>query len=127
MRIIAIEYPVPSYGRRYLARLVILIAALAALVLGAGTLLAAESEEGEGSEASEDTVSAYIVKGASAERMAELVVEVGGKVTHELSIIRAVGAELTDAQRDTLAEHPEVVRIWRDREAKVQSAGQGLE
>lgn len=47
----------------------------------------------------------------------------GGKVTHELKIIRSVGARLTDAQRDTLAEHPEVKRIWEDHETEVQSAG----
>ena len=124
MRLIALEDPVPDHGPRYLARLVILIVALLVLLLGANTLLA---EESEGDDASEEAVSAYIVKGTSAERMAELMVEVGGKVTHELSIIRAVGAELTDAQRDTLAEHPDVARVWRDREAKVQSAGQGRE
>lgn len=117
MRLITIDDFVHDWGPRDLARLAVLLAALLALVPGAGPLLA---EEGDGGQAADEAVSAYIVKGASAERMAELVVEVGGKVTHELSIIRAVGAELTDAQRDALAEHPEVARIWRDRETEVQ-------
>ena len=117
MRNATLDNPIPDFGPRYLARLVVLITAILLLVFGSGTLLAAESS---GTNESDDTPSAYIVKGASSERMAELVVEVGGKVTHELKIIRAVGARLTDAQRDTLVEHPEVARVWRDREAKVQ-------
>ncbi len=117
MGFITIDDPVLDCGPRYVARLAILLAALLALVLATGTLLA---EESDGGEAADEAVSAYIVKGTSAERMAELVVEVGGKVTHELGIIRAVGAELTEAQRDALAEHPEVARIWHDREAEVQ-------
>jgi hypothetical protein len=113
MRDTAIPYP-RSASRPYLVYLAILVTAALLLVFGPGALFATESEESS---------EAYIVKGTSSERMAELVVEVGGKVTHELKIIRAVGARLTDDQRNTLAEHPDVSRIWRDREAKVQSAG----
>ena len=82
--------------------------------LGPSSLFATESEESSAS---------YIVKGKSSERAAELVLEVGGKVTHELKIIRAVGAKLTDSQRDALEKHPEISRVWEDRQAEVQSAG----
>ncbi len=101
------------FNPSYLVRLAALIGAVLLLLFGPGALFAAEDEE---------TVAAYIVKSTSSERAAELVVEVGGKVTHELKIIRSVGARLTDVQRDTLAEHPEIKRIWEDREAEVQSA-----
>ena len=113
MRNTAIEYYTPGSSPRYLIRLAFLVAAVLLLVFGPGSLFATESD---------DEPAAYIVKGNSSERVAELVVDVGGEVTHELKIIRAVGAQLTDGQRDALIEHPEVSRVWRDREAKVQSA-----
>ncbi len=100
-------------GPLYLVRLAALATAVLLLVFGSGALFATESEE----------TAAYIVKGKSVERVREIVVEVGGEVTHELKIIRSVGARLTDQQRDTLVEHPEISRVWEDREAEVQSTG----
>lgn len=103
---------IAALGPECLIRLAALATALLLLVFGPASLLGTESDE---------TAAAYIVQGKSVERVSELIAEVGGEVTHELEIIRAVGARLTDGQRDTLAEHPEITRIWRDRQAEVQS------
>ena len=60
----------------------------------------------------------YIVQAASLEQAVGAVQDVGGEITHELGIINAVGARLTDGQRETLDALPQV-RTYRDREAQV--------
>ena len=104
--------PAPAIDPQFYVRLTMLVAAILLLIFGPASLFAAESEESRAS---------YIVKSSSSERAAELVVEAGGQVTHELKIIRSVGAKLTAAEREELAEHPEISRVWEDREAEVQS------
>ena len=60
----------------------------------------------------------YIVQAASLEQAVGAVQDVGGEITHELGIINAVGAYLTDGQREVLGALPQV-RTYRDREAQV--------
>ena len=62
-----------------------------------------------------DPVTAYIVQGADIDAVAAAVRAVGAKVTHELGIINAVGAELTDQQAAELESQPIVTRLLEDR------------
>lgn len=62
----------------------------------------------------------FIVQAKSADAAAELVLGVGGRVTHRLEIIQAVGAELTEEQSAILESHDEVRGIWRDRKVRFE-------
>ena len=119
MRNTTIDSHHPDSRPQYLVRLVLLAAAVLAIVFGPGALFATESDDANAKTQRPPTSS----RAPAASASPSWSVEVGGKVTHELKIIRAVGAQLTADQRDTLAEHPDVSRVWRDREAEVQSAG----
>ncbi|MDH4124977.1 MAG: DUF3872 domain-containing protein [Gammaproteobacteria bacterium] len=63
----------------------------------------------------------YIVQSDSAESTAHAVLESGGLVTHELLIIRAVGAQLTTAQRQQLQRNDAVRRIYEDTSVSTSS------
>ncbi len=63
-----------------------------------------------------------IVQGQSVEAVRQLVREVGGTVTHELGIIKAVGAELTARQIEIL-ETSGTVRLFADRSLDTSSTG----
>jgi hypothetical protein len=54
----------------------------------------------------------YIVQGKSADSVAAIVQSVGGDITHELGVIRAVGATLTPAQAEALRLHSDVQRLY---------------
>ena len=91
-------------------RLLLGVAVTAVVLLASGASFASEP-----SKPAENT-SRIIVQGESAEAVEELVDEVGGTVTHKLSIIRAVGAELTEEQQAKLAEARDcamAMRRWR--------------
>ena len=72
---------------------------------------------------SEEPTSRVIVQGHDAAIVAELVRSVGGTVTHELGIIRAVGARLTTEQRVSLARQSGL-RLFVD--ASVATTGAGV-
>lgn len=55
-----------------------------------------------------------MLQGQSAEELAELVAEAGGKLTHSLPIINAVGAELTAEQFEQTKASPKVQRFIDD-------------
>lgn len=59
-----------------------------------------------------ETTSSAIVQAGDAASAARRVEAVGGTVTHELGIIRAVGARLTAAQRDRLAGLRGVLQLY---------------
>jgi len=63
----------------------------------------------------------YIVQAAGVEEAARAVEAVGGVVTHELAIIRAVGTRLTARQVKALRERPDVRRVFEDATLKVSS------
>ncbi|MGB5401123.1 MAG: hypothetical protein WBO71_12985, partial [Thermoanaerobaculia bacterium] len=73
------------------------------LVLAAGVALAVN--------ASPETQS-VIGQGPNDETVKRLVLEVGGKGTHELAIIRAVGAEMTAAQLERLTALAPELKIY---------------
>ncbi len=56
----------------------------------------------------------YIVQANSLQQAKDLVAEVGGSVTHELRVINAVGATLTDAQLDALQRSDAIRRVYED-------------
>ena len=58
------------------------------------------------SEPANDARLSYIVQASSFEAAKAAVAETGGEVTHELRIIRAVGALLSEQQRAELASDP---------------------
>ena len=57
----------------------------------------------------------FIVQGTDVATLSELVHQVGGRVTHEIGLINAVGAELDDHQRAQLQEHPMVRAVFQER------------
>ena len=57
-------------------------------------------------------VDAYIVQGSDLGATRQAVEKVGGTVTHELGIIRAVGADLTARQVEALRALPGVRRVY---------------
>ena len=65
-------------------------------------------------------VTSYIVQGASLEVVTAAVIAVDGEITHELGIINAVAAVLTERERDRLTAHGDF-RISVD--AAVEVAG----
>ncbi|MBT8461488.1 MAG: hypothetical protein KJO44_03120, partial [Gemmatimonadetes bacterium] len=92
-----------------------LSALLATALLMAGVACAGQPQP-LAPEAAELT-STYIVQG---EQAAERVAEVGGRVTHELGIINAVGAQLSTSEREALAG-VNGIRIFDDRQVGVES------
>jgi hypothetical protein len=70
-----------------------------------------------------EPTASVIVQAADAASAARLVGAVGGIVTHELGIIRAVGARLTAAQRDRLAGFQDVLHLHDDGRLEVDSFG----
>lgn len=56
----------------------------------------------------------FIVQAETADAAAAAVREVGGIVTHELTIIRAVGATLDSSQLAVLRNHEAVGRVYED-------------
>ena len=91
-------------------------AALTMLVIGlagcgtAGQVATATTEDAH----VEEQPSAFIVQGSDVETVAALVESVGGVVTHELGIIRAVGATVTPSQLELLRKVKDV-RIRENR------------
>ena len=63
----------------------------------------------------------YIVQARDVAKAAEAVESVGGRVTHELAIIRAVGAELTTTQAALLREHVDIISVFEDGIVKTAS------
>ena len=63
----------------------------------------------------------YIVQSTSVEAAAAAVGDVGGEVTHELGIIRAVGAKLLPVQADALRSRDDVRRVFEDAPVKTSS------
>jgi serine protease AprX len=59
-----------------------------------------------------------IVQGRDMALAAKAVRSVGGRVTHELGIIRAVGAELTPAQLERLKRLNPELRVYANGQAK---------
>ncbi|MDA1092544.1 MAG: hypothetical protein O3A25_04640 [Acidobacteria bacterium] len=66
----------------------------------------------------------FIVQGSNTATVAEAVAAAGGEVTHELTIIKAVGARLTPAQRRRLEKRSEL-RIRPDRTTSVSGMPAG--
>ncbi len=64
----------------------------------------------------------YVVQGVSADQAAKLVRDVGGEVTHELKIIKSVGAKLTESQKKALDKKTGIRRIWQDRKVATNTA-----
>ena len=87
----------------------------------ASTAPSAGEADSAGGSPGEATASPYIVQGTDLAAVIAAVEGVGATVTHELAIIRAVGARLTAAQRAALAEHPAVTRIYEDRKVGIDA------
>ncbi len=91
-----------------------------ALALVGPLMLAAQVQPAE-----PETVT-VIVQAADLETAIEHVTEVGGKITHELKIIRAVACELTQEQRDAL-EKIDGVRLHENRTVQLEQPNEDNE
>ncbi len=49
-------------------------------------------------------------------------IRMGGELTHELEVIRAVGARLTPSQRAALESLDGITRVWEDRPVSLQAS-----
>jgi len=105
--------------RRALRRWAV-VASPVVVALGIGGGVAAAEAPAEA-----PTVVSVIAQGADVETVAAAVDEVGGTVTRELRIIRAVAAEVTPSQERALARHEAVKRVWRDGTVEAQSPEEG--
>lgn len=100
------------------------LALLAPLVLPGCSFYPTQPEPEAVSERVDDAgseVAAYIVQSVSTEEAAQAVREAGGQVTHELSVIRAVGAELDNVQLAQLREDHAGLRIYADRPVSIHA------
>ena len=79
----------------FLVRVVMLAAAVLLLVFGPVALFATESEE---------QTASYIVKGKTLDAARAAIAAAGGTVTHELGIIKSVGADLTASQAEAVRQ-----------------------
>ena len=83
--------------------------------------LAVEAPVAPSTESGEAGTESVIVQGAAMESLVAAVHAVGGRVTHELGIIRAVGAEVTPEQLAALRK-VEGLRISDNKTVAVESA-----
>lgn len=67
-----------------------------------------------------------IVQGTDVATAAGAVRSVGGEITHQLGIIRAVAALLTPAQQTRLADREGILRIYEDRAVRTTDTEQLL-
>ena len=74
---------------------------------------------------SREAARSMIVQGRDVAAVAEAVRGAGGEVTHELGIIRAVGARLTPPQLTALSDSPAVRRIYSDSAVRLATGGGG--
>ena len=65
------------------------------------------------------TVQSYIVQGGSLDVVMSAVRTVDGEVTHELGIINAVGAEMTQDQMDDLQDRYPTMHVMHDSSVEV--------
>ncbi len=68
------------------------------------------------------TTRSAIVQGPSLDAARRAVEQAGGEITHELGLIRAVGARIDEAGRRQL-EATGGLRVWDERQARLASAG----
>jgi len=71
--------------------------------------------------ASDEKARSYIVQGLDLDTAAARVREVGGKITHELPTINAVGVELTIPQQHELRTLEGVTRIYENHRVKASA------
>lgn len=69
----------------------------------------------------EEAAASFIVQGTDLATVTEAVRDVGGELTHELAVIRAVGARLTPSQRTALESLDGITRVWEDRSVNLQA------
>ena len=93
--------------RRWMIATVVLI-----VVLVTGTALIADLNDPPPSQ----KAGSYIVQASSLNHARVAVIDAGGLITHELGIINAVGAELTDTQLEFVRDTEGVRRVYEDRE-----------
>lgn len=90
---------------------------LAGLTLGIGLLSAAILTNLPGAA----PTASYIVQGKSLADARAAVEALGGEITHELGVIRAVGARLTPAQHHALDRSDAVRRLYDDRSVQTSN------
>lgn len=73
-----------------------------------------------------EVASDYIVQAESAGEAAGAVRSVGGIVTHELSIIQAVGATLDSSQLAAIRKHEVVRRVYEDADGRQNVGRPGM-
>jgi len=92
------------------------LAILAILVVGLGVAI---SPSADFTLAQPTSTNSYIVQGRDVAAAESAVQSVGGLITDELRIIRAVGADLTDAQVEKLRDYGEGITIYENKRVKV--------
>ena len=72
----------------------------------------------------QNTLSRYLVQGLPLDKMVNLVTEQGGRVTHYLPVVNAIGAVLTQTQYQNLSKTPALVAT-PDRQVRSHSVSNG--
>ena len=95
-----------------------IIAFFVPIIIGTGLSLFAVLNHSE----VQQTAGSYIVQAADIDQAKTAVIETGGQITHELEIIHAVGATLTNDQLQTIRTRGEVKRVYEDRAVSTSDA-----
>jgi serine protease AprX len=100
-------------GKRSTA--VLRVVALGLLVAAAaGAAPAPAPEQDVVADAHSQVLTGYIVQAAALDVARDAVQAVGGEITHELGVIRAVGARLNESQLAALRQRPDVRGVFAD-------------
>ncbi|MDH3804661.1 MAG: S8 family peptidase, partial [Gammaproteobacteria bacterium] len=106
-------------------KLVLTFIAILSIVAGTGLILSADAPIEKSATVAATT--SYIVQGQSVATVADAVRAVGGEVTQELTIINAVGAQLTETQLSELKAADPSIRIHLDGVVEIAGGnGQGI-
>ncbi len=97
---------------------------IALLMLPLFLLETTTGRNSESTKINESATSSYIVQASSTSAAQNYVIRVGGKVTGTLTIINAVGAQLNEAQVDSLRSQPELIKVFKDETLNVSSSVQ---
>ncbi len=86
-----------------------------------GMLPLPQSAQSQPAAEEKSQITTHIVSARNSEIAAQLVAQIGGKVTTKLWIIDAVVAELSEAQRQWLAQQPQIISLVADQQIHAAS------
>jgi len=103
---------------------IMILAACIALIAWAAPDIRRHCGWGSDEDVNSGVRTSYIIQGEDVLGVSSLVHHAGGKITHTLPIINAVGANLTAGQVSALQKSKTIVRIYKNRSASVMGTSE---